>query len=128
MDKTGGERTKLAGRSIQTRVGRNCIPGGHENHRHPSRNLRARKRTSGSVPPRSGSKVILTQEEVELLKQLKAAGGRGRTVSTLKTHDRLKRLVDAGYVTDQAASLDLVRHYRITKRGENALSEAHLGM
>jgi predicted transcriptional regulator len=50
--------------------------------------------------------------------------GRGRTVSILKTHDRLKRLVEAGYVTDQAASLDLVRHYRITKRGEDALSEA----
>jgi hypothetical protein len=35
----------------------------------------------------------------------------------------LRRLVKAGYVSDHEADLDLVR-YRITKRGEYALSDA----
>ena len=67
--------------------------------------------------------MILTQEEVEILKQLKAAGGTGRTVSALNAHDGLKRLIRVGYVEDHGTSFDLVS-YRITKRGEDALSEA----
>jgi predicted transcriptional regulator len=67
--------------------------------------------------------MILTQEEVEILKQLKAAGGTGRSVGALNAHDGLKRLIKVGYVEDYGTSFDLVS-YRITKRGEDALSEA----
>ena len=67
--------------------------------------------------------MILTKEEVELLKQLKGAGERGRTIRAFDTRVRLERLVRAGYVADQSTGLDLV-HYRITKRGEAALSDA----
>jgi hypothetical protein len=66
--------------------------------------------------------MILTKEEVELLKH-KGAGGRGRAIRAFDTRVRLKRLVRVGYVTDQPTGLDLV-HYRITKRGEDALSDA----
>ena len=66
--------------------------------------------------------MILTKEEVELLKQLKGAGERGRTIRAFDTRIRLDRLVRAGYVADQPTGLDLV-HYRITKRGEDALSD-----
>ena len=44
--------------------------------------------------------MILTQKEVEILKELKAAGGAGRTVSALNAHDGLKRLIKVGYVED----------------------------
>ena len=67
--------------------------------------------------------MTLTKEEVELLKQLKGAGERGRTIRAFETRVRLERLVRAGYVADQPTGLDLV-HYRITKRGEAALSGA----
>ena len=53
--------------------------------------------------------MILTQEEMKLLKQLKAAGERGRTISALNTPSVLRRLVKAGYVSDHEADLDLVR-------------------
>ena len=56
--------------------------------------------------------MILTKEEVELLKQLKGAGERGRTIRAFDTRIRLDRLVRAGYVTDQPTGLDLV-HYRM---------------
>ena len=59
---------------------------------------------------------------VELLKQLKGAGELGRTIRAFDTRVRLERLVRAGYVADQSTGLDLV-HYRITKRGEDALSD-----
>jgi hypothetical protein len=68
-------------------------------------------------------KMTLTKEEVELLKQLKGAGERGRTIRAFETRVRLERLVRAGYVADQPTGPDLV-HYRITKRGEAALSGA----
>ena len=70
-------------------------------------------------PPPKVYQVILTKEEVELLKQLKGAG---RTIRAFDTRVRLERLVRAGYVADQSTGLDLV-HYRITKRGEDALSD-----
>ena len=50
-------------------------------------------------------------------------GGAGRTVSALNAHDGLKRLKKVGYVEDHGTSFDLVS-YRITERGEDALSEA----
>jgi hypothetical protein len=67
--------------------------------------------------------MVLTQEEMDFLKQLKAAGEGGRTISALNTPSVLKRLVRAGYVTDHEEGLDSVR-YRITKRREYALSDA----
>ena len=66
--------------------------------------------------------MTLTQEEVELLKQLKGAGEHGRTIRAFDTRVRLERLVRAGYVADQPTGFDLV-HYQITKRGEDALSD-----
>ena len=68
-------------------------------------------------------KMILVEYELDLLKQLKGAGERGRTIRTFDTRIRLDRLVKAGYVASQATGLDLV-HYRITKHGESALSDA----
>ena len=64
--------------------------------------------------------MILVEYELDLLKQLKGAGERGRTIRTFDTRIRLDRLVKAGYVASQATGLDLV-HYRITKHGESAL-------
>ena len=61
--------------------------------------------------------------ELDLLKQLKGAGERGRTIRTFDTRIRLDRLVKAGYVASQATGFDVV-HYRITKNGESALSYA----
>ena len=58
-----------------------------------------------------------------ILVQLRGAGERGRTIRTFDTRIRLDRLVKAGYVASQATGLDLV-HYRITKHGESALSDA----
>jgi hypothetical protein len=66
---------------------------------------------------------ILMENELDLLKQLKGAGERGRTIRTFDTRLRLDRLVKAGYVASQATGLELV-HYRITKHGESALSDA----
>jgi hypothetical protein len=85
--------------------------------------LRIKQGLDGCIDYFTGSKMILTQEEMKLLKQLKAAGERGRTISALNTPSVLRRLVKAGYVSDHEADLDLVR-YRITKRGEYALSDA----
>jgi hypothetical protein len=52
--------------------------------------------------------MTLTQEEVELLKQLKGAGEHGRTIRAFDTRVRLERLVRAGYVADQPTGPDLV--------------------
>jgi hypothetical protein len=57
----------------------------------------------------------LTEEELKLLKELKAAGTRGRTISAGKPHDGLKSLVKAGYATAHGAGLDRVL-YLITER------------
>ena len=64
--------------------------------------------------------MTLTKEEVSLLKQLKGAGERGRTIRAFDIRIRLDRLARAGYVVDQPTGFDFV-HYRITKRGEDAL-------
>ena len=66
--------------------------------------------------------MILTREDLGLLKQLQAAGGRGKTVSTLKADPALLRLLKGGYVVDSATKLDLV-NYRITRRGKDAIVE-----
>jgi hypothetical protein len=67
-------------------------------------------------------KMLLTQEDLNLLKELKGAGERGRTIRALDTRAALDRLVKGGYVIGREIGIDLV-HYRITKRGEDALAE-----
>ena len=69
--------------------------------------------------------MILAREDVELLKQLKAAGERGRDVSGLNTRVILDRLVKGGFVVARPIGLDLVR-YRITQRGQDAIVENDL--
>jgi DNA-binding PadR family transcriptional regulator len=66
--------------------------------------------------------MTLTEEELGLLKELKAAGTRGRTITAGKPQDGLKRLVKAGYVTDRAGIDCTV--YLITERGKEALATA----
>jgi DNA-binding PadR family transcriptional regulator len=67
--------------------------------------------------------IELTAKEIDFLKQLEAAGDRGRTISAPTLRGGLKRLVDAGYVVDEAVSSDAVL-YRITKLGPKALADA----
>jgi predicted transcriptional regulator len=61
--------------------------------------------------------MILTAGEVDLLKQLSTAGQHGRAIGVLSGTE-LQRLVRVGFVADDTAK------YRITKRGEEALSDA----
>ena len=65
--------------------------------------------------------MILTPEDVELLKQLKAAGECGCNIRGFNTRVALQRLARGGYVVARAG-VELV-NYRITKRGEDAIAE-----
>jgi hypothetical protein len=69
--------------------------------------------------------MILTQGELELLKQLKAAGERGRNVRELHTRVSLDRLVKGGFVTARPTDPGFVQ-YRITQRGQDAIVEHDL--
>ena len=80
---------------------------------------------SGSQPqgphqhrPSNITLLILTAGEVDLLKQLSTAGQHGRAIGVLNGTE-LQRLVRVGFVAD----IDTAK-YRITKRGEEALSDA----
>jgi hypothetical protein len=66
--------------------------------------------------------MILTQEDLEFLKQLSGAGERGRTIRTRDIGAALLRLVKGGYVIDRTTGLDSIQ-YRITRRGDDALAE-----
>jgi hypothetical protein len=83
----------------------------------PSRKSRLRV-VKDRPPP-----ISLTNEEMQLLKLLKAAGNHGRTISALNSRSGIGRLVKIGCVTGHAVALDLVL-YLITKRGDRALSKA----
>ncbi len=61
--------------------------------------------------------MILTAGEVDLLKQLSTAGQCGRAIGVLNGTE-LQRLVRVGFVADDTTK------YRITKLGEEALSDA----
>jgi hypothetical protein len=50
--------------------------------------------------------ISLTTEEIKYLKELVAAGERGRTVAVTKRREVLKRLVAAGYVASEPISTD----------------------
>jgi DNA-binding transcriptional regulator PaaX len=69
--------------------------------------------------------VVLTQRDLELLKQLTAAGERGRNVRELNMRVSLDRLVKGGYLVGRPISRDLVQ-YRITQRGQDAIVEHDL--
>jgi hypothetical protein len=72
---------------------------------------------------RGGTPIILTAQELGYLKELFAAGDRGRTVSAPTPRNGLHRLVSTGYVNDQAISMDATL-YMITKRGRRVLAAA----
>jgi len=69
--------------------------------------------------------MILAREDVELLKQLKAAGERGRDVSELNIRVTLDRLVKGGYLVGRPIDRNSIR-YRITQRGQDAIVEHDL--
>jgi hypothetical protein len=66
--------------------------------------------------------ISMTIEEVKYLKELVAAGERGRTIAAAATSHReiLKRLVEARYVVSRPVSKETV-HYVITEQGRQAL-------
>jgi len=64
--------------------------------------------------------MVLTREDLNLLKRLRASGARGRTIQALETLERLGR---GGYVVGRAASGGALVNYRITQRGEDAILE-----
>jgi DNA-binding PadR family transcriptional regulator len=66
--------------------------------------------------------MTLTPEDLELLKQLKAAGDRGRNVREVETRVTLDRLVKGGYLVARPAKVESVQ-YRITQRGKDAIVE-----
>ena len=69
-----------------------------------------------------GSNVVLTPEDIKLLKQLKAAGERGRIIHAFNTRVALQRLARGGYVIARTGDDGLV-NYRIAKRDEDAIAE-----
>jgi hypothetical protein len=68
--------------------------------------------------------IILTTEEVKYLKELVAAGERGRTIAAPRRREGLKRLVEVGYVVSRSMSMH-VAHYLITDKGRKALGAVH---
>jgi DNA-binding MarR family transcriptional regulator len=66
--------------------------------------------------------ISLTTEEIKYLKELVAAGERGRTIAATSRREVLKRLVEAGYVVSEPISTDTVR-YIITDQGRRALAD-----
>jgi hypothetical protein len=75
----------------------------------------------GMVHNKAGQ-MILSQADIGLLKELKAAGQRGRTVRAFNTRRVLDRLASGGFVVARPTGLELVQ-YRITQRGQDALAE-----
>jgi hypothetical protein len=69
--------------------------------------------------------MILTQVDLALLKQLKAAGLRGRDIRELSTRRTLDRLVKGHFVVARPIGFDGVQ-YRITQRGQDAIFEHDL--
>ena len=69
--------------------------------------------------------MILSRADVGLLKELKAAGERGRTVRTADTRLVLDRLAKGGFVAARLMGFESVQ-YRITQRGRDAILEHEL--
>jgi hypothetical protein len=66
--------------------------------------------------------MVLTLADLELLKQFKGAGQRGRDVRELSIRIPLDRLVKGGYLAGRPIDQYSVQ-YRITQRGEDAIVE-----
>jgi len=66
--------------------------------------------------------LVLTHGDLELLKQLKAAGDIGRNVSELSSRVTLDRLARGGFVVARPIGTDSAQ-YRITQRGRDAIVE-----
>jgi DNA-binding transcriptional regulator PaaX len=69
--------------------------------------------------------MVLTQGNLALLKQLRAASERGRNVRELNIRVTLDRLVKGGYLVGRPIGGELVQ-YRITQRGQDAIVEHDL--
>jgi len=69
--------------------------------------------------------MILSQADVVLLKELKGAGERGRTVRSADTRLVLDRLAKGGFVVARLMGFESVQ-YRITQRGRDAILEYEL--
>ena len=69
--------------------------------------------------------LVLTHGDLELLKQLKAAGDIGRNASGLSSRITLDRLARGGFVMARPIGIDSVQ-YRITQRGRDAIVEHDL--
>jgi hypothetical protein len=67
----------------------------------------------------------LTEQDLNFLKQLRAAGERGRTIQPSNIRVVLDRLAKGGFVVARPTGLDLI-NYRITQRGQDALVEHDL--
>jgi hypothetical protein len=66
--------------------------------------------------------MVLTLGDLELLKQLRGAGGLGRNVRELNIRVTLDRLVKGGYLVGRPIDRRSVQ-YRITQRGQDAIVE-----
>jgi hypothetical protein len=66
--------------------------------------------------------IQLSDPEIRLLKELKGAGERGRSLSVAAPRAGLARLLKASYVVERAVSLDAVM-YIITAMGLHALND-----
>ena len=69
--------------------------------------------------------MILSQADVGLLKELRGAGERGRTVRSADVRLVLDRLAKGGFVAARLMGLESVQ-YRITQRGRDAILEYDL--
>ena len=69
--------------------------------------------------------MVLTLDDLDVLKQLRAAGGLGRNVRELNIRVTLDRLVKGGYLVGRPLGRDSVQ-YRITQRGQDAIVEHDL--
>jgi len=69
--------------------------------------------------------MIPSPQDLHLLKQLKAAGERGRAIQAPHIRVMLDRLARGGFVVGRPMGGELV-NYRITQRGQDALVEHDL--
>jgi DNA-binding transcriptional regulator PaaX len=69
--------------------------------------------------------MVLTLGDLELLKQLRGAGGLGRNVREWNIRVTLDRLVKGGYLVGRSIDQHSVQ-YRITQRGQDAIVEHDL--
>jgi hypothetical protein len=68
--------------------------------------------------------ISLNEDEIGLLKQLKAAGEHGHTRRALNSDTALASLIKKGYVVARTAKADLMLFYRLTDPGQQALADA----